>query len=272
MSESNSIAEIKMSKDYKLFQNSLKSLINLANNKRLCSEVELLQKMSPKISIRLRNSPFSRSLEQLLALNIKTITLMKSPIFEQMETLFDSNTSKNTCKDLNDQQTKSYIETLETLARYLFKIVCLSKKSFELAQFWLDLGQLINHFLIISCLSSRICVFSKAQLVYLYDVYQIVWRIRNNIHGHNLEDQVKPLLHKLNIKTRPVKETKAKKKEILNDSNDYVKSMKSKIEDIILKEETFDIGVPIDRKLFNRNVKQIHSKKKNKKKLAHKRQ
>ena len=85
-------------------------------------------------------------------------------------------------------------------------------------------------------------VFSKAQLVYLYDVYQIVWRIRNNIHGHNLEDQVKPLLHKLNIKTRPVKETKAKKKEILNDSNDYVKSMKSKIEDIILKEETFDIG------------------------------
>lgn len=86
MSESNSIAEIKMSKgitnklffihkfdlilnlnfvDYKLFQNSLKSLINLANNKRLCSEVELLQKMSPKISIRLRNSPFSRSLEQV---------------------------------------------------------------------------------------------------------------------------------------------------------------------------------------------------------------
>lgn len=77
---------------------------------------------------------------------------------------------------------------------------------------WIELGQLINHFLIIICASSRICIFTKAFMVYLNDVYNF------SIIQHKLliVNKLKRYLRKMKIKER-IDFNEIKR---LNESND----------------------------------------------------
>lgn len=65
---------------------------------------------------------------------------------------------------------------------------------------WIELGQLINHFLIIICASSRICIFMKTFMVYLYDVYQYyIFQYQSTTTS---VDRLKRYLKKMKIKPR----------------------------------------------------------------------
>ena len=64
----------------------------------------------------------------------------------------------------------------------------------------------MNHFLMVSCVTSRLCVYVKAILVYLYDIYQVICKLHKVVSLSDCtvsnRDQLKPYLQKLNIKLR----------------------------------------------------------------------
>ncbi|KAH9423590.1 hypothetical protein DERP_005170 [Dermatophagoides pteronyssinus] len=140
-------------------EKSYKSLYCLINDQSFHAECELLKRMSPKIGIRLRNSEYSRSIEQFC----RWIDKLRLKI-----------------EHFPNDYNQITVNKLEQFGFCLYKISIISMKVFRLSKIWIELGQLINHFLMIIGLASRICIFIKAMMVYTYDIY--------NHHLHDDDD------------------------------------------------------------------------------------
>lgn len=158
-------------------------------------EYGLLKSMVPKISIRLRRSFYSRSIEQLYRLTCKIFPLRDALISNDFGRLLD-HFNKATFR------LEQYRDTIEQFAALLTKIAISAKRLFQLSKIWLDLGHLFSHFMLVSCLASRICVYSKALLVYLYDVYRFLIIAHATCHPKKSKDVLQAHLVRLNIKLR----------------------------------------------------------------------
>ncbi|XP_046910855.2 uncharacterized protein LOC124492100 [Dermatophagoides farinae] len=204
------------------YEKSLNSLHRLMNDRCFQAECELLKRMSPKISIRLRNSIYSRSITQLVRLIDKFSEQIKHFPIE--------------CTDQNNVHVKhsdNVVDKIEQFGFCLYKICIVSMKVFRLSKIWIELGQLVNHFLIINALASRVCIFIKAFMVYTYDIY-------GHFNDDNKNDKLKKLLKKMNVTPMP-----ATKSAIDSDKREETKND--------------DLGVQMDRKLYQSSLTQLQS-------------
>lgn len=95
-------------------KHSINCLESLKNEKIFWTDCILLEKMAGKISLRLRNSIYSCSLNQLCRLIEKFRTLNRNIVF-----------------NISNEINLKLIEQLEQYALFLFKIQMLSQKCFR---------------------------------------------------------------------------------------------------------------------------------------------
>lgn len=171
---------------------SLKCLKSLLTSRTLMLEYGLLKSMVPKVSIRLRHSYYSRSIEQLYRVARKIFPLRDALISNDFGRLLDHFNKASA-------RLEQYRGTMEQMATLLTKMAISAKRLFRLAKMWLDLGHLVTHFLLVSCLASRIFIYSKALLIYLYDVYRFLLLAHGTCHPQKCKDALRAHLTSLNI-------------------------------------------------------------------------
>lgn len=69
---------------------------------------------------------------------------------------------------------KEFISQQQVLAQKLFMMGILSQKAFKLSQVWLELGQLVNHFLMVSCVTSRIWYANSTVKLKLFTILTVL--------------------------------------------------------------------------------------------------
>ncbi|KAH9390958.1 hypothetical protein TYRP_006548, partial [Tyrophagus putrescentiae] len=219
------VVELKQTKEFSQCLKSVGALISLLKNDRFWAEYSLLIKMTPKIAIRLRNSPYSRSLEQLskVTTEFKNAIEPKSP-FDEMKLFFESDIA-NEKMDKVQTTVKEFISQQQVLAQKLFMMGILSQKAFKLSQVWLELGQLVNHFL----------MYFQQNIACLF--------IRRLPNQHTARDNLKPLLQKLNIKLRHDHASKKLQKKSLTTKTTAASATKNI--DFVVDDEVVKVSVDL---------------------------
>ncbi|UXI23257.1 lisH domain and HEAT repeat-containing protein [Sarcoptes scabiei] len=180
----------------KIYTKTVETIKSLMNDPGFLADCELIRKMSLKIALRLRNSIYSQTFNQLKKWLQKLQNSFKNFKSDQLDDQMKQRYQKAQIKPIlyNPRQ-------LDIFSSILFKIFLLSTKACRLSKVWLDLGQLTSYFLITFAISSRICVFAKASMVYLGHILDLVIKNFDKTDEFDLQNKFENYFKKMEIKS-----------------------------------------------------------------------